>query len=178
MWSNPSPSMLNSTQSIHKFFMCVLFETRSKSSLCPCQLKNFANETLKLSYLNFWFLPLKPFHIPWWIYLFTHDLARSPPLSTWWHMSREWEGSGARSSNFLGRAVSHLGYKCPSPFLTSFLLHSTSLPCSSSQTLEPPLLSSSPVMKSFTASTSSPSYSRRPRISSLRRRRSCLPQPS
>ena len=39
MWSDPSPSMLYSTQSIHKFFMCVLFETRSKSSLCPCQLK-------------------------------------------------------------------------------------------------------------------------------------------
>ena len=37
MWSDPSPSMLYSTQSIHKFFMCVLFETRSKSSLC--QLK-------------------------------------------------------------------------------------------------------------------------------------------
>ena len=36
MWSDPSPSMLYSTQSIHKFFMCVLFETRSKSSLCPC----------------------------------------------------------------------------------------------------------------------------------------------
>ena len=39
MWSDPFPSMLYSTQSIHKFFMCVLFETRSKSSLCPCQLK-------------------------------------------------------------------------------------------------------------------------------------------
>ena len=38
--------------------------------------------------------------------------------------------------------------------------------------------SSSPVRKSFTASTSSPSYSRRLRISSLRRRRSCLPLPS
>ena len=38
-WPDPSPSMLNSTQSVHKFFMCVLFETRSKSSLCPCQLK-------------------------------------------------------------------------------------------------------------------------------------------
>ena len=34
-----SPSMLYSTQSVHKFFMCVLFETRSKSSLSPCQLK-------------------------------------------------------------------------------------------------------------------------------------------
>ena len=39
MWSDPSPSMLYSTQSIHKFFMCVQIETRSKSSLCPCQLK-------------------------------------------------------------------------------------------------------------------------------------------
>ena len=35
-----SPSMLNSTKSVHKFFMCVLFETRSKSSVCPCQWKN------------------------------------------------------------------------------------------------------------------------------------------
>ena len=32
------------TQSIHKFFMCVLFQTRSKSSLCPCQLKNLRTE--------------------------------------------------------------------------------------------------------------------------------------
>ena len=46
MWLNPSPSMLNSTQSIHKFFMCVLFETRSKSSLCPCQPKNLRTELL------------------------------------------------------------------------------------------------------------------------------------
>ena len=44
MWSDPSPSMLYSTQSIHKFFMCVLFETRSKSSLCPCQLKNLRTQ--------------------------------------------------------------------------------------------------------------------------------------
>ena len=44
MWSDPSPSMLNSTQSIHKFLMCVLFETRSKSSLCPWQLKNLQTE--------------------------------------------------------------------------------------------------------------------------------------
>ena len=38
--------MLNSSQSVHKFFMCVLFETRSKSSLCPCQLKNLRTELL------------------------------------------------------------------------------------------------------------------------------------
>ena len=39
MWSDPFPSMLNSTQPVHKFFMCVLFEICSNSSLCPCQLK-------------------------------------------------------------------------------------------------------------------------------------------
>ena len=42
----PFPSMLYSTQSIHKFFMCILFETRSKSSPCPCQLKNLRTELL------------------------------------------------------------------------------------------------------------------------------------
>ena len=46
VWSDPSPSMLNSIQSVHKFFMCVLFETRSKSSLCPCQLKKLWTEFL------------------------------------------------------------------------------------------------------------------------------------
>ena len=44
MWSDPSPSMLNSTQSVHKFFTCILFETRWNSSLCPCQLKNLQTE--------------------------------------------------------------------------------------------------------------------------------------
>ena len=53
MWSDPSPSMLYSTQSIHKFFMCVLFETRSKSSLCPCQLKNLRTELLTYLIQNF-----------------------------------------------------------------------------------------------------------------------------
>ena len=82
MWSDPSPSMLYSTQSIHKFFMCILFETRSKSSLCPCQLKNLRTELL--TYLiKFLALPLKLFRIPRNTYLFTHDLTRSPLLSTW-----------------------------------------------------------------------------------------------
>ena len=40
MWSDPSPSMLNSTHSIHKFFICILFETCSKSSLCPVSWRN------------------------------------------------------------------------------------------------------------------------------------------
>ena len=79
----PFPSMLYSTQTIHKFFMCILFETRSKSSLCPCQLKNLRTERQNLSYPKFSTLPLKPFRIPRYTYLFTHDLTRSPLLSTW-----------------------------------------------------------------------------------------------
>ena len=55
MWSDPSPSMLYSTQSIHKFFMCVLLETRSKSSLCPCQLKNLRTKLLTNLIQNFRF---------------------------------------------------------------------------------------------------------------------------
>ena len=82
MWSDPSPSMLNSTQSIHKFFMCVLFETRSKSSLCPCQLKNL--RTKLWTYLIWIFgLPLKLFHLSRYIILFTHDRTRSSLLYTW-----------------------------------------------------------------------------------------------
>ena len=38
------PSLLYSTQSIHKFFMCALFVTRSKSLLCPCQLKKLRTD--------------------------------------------------------------------------------------------------------------------------------------
>ena len=65
----------------------------------------------------------------------------------------------------------------PSP---SSLLFYSARPLSSSSFSNPSAAatSSSPVRKSFTTSTSSPSYSRRPRISSLRRRRSCLPLPS
>ena len=50
--------------------------------------------------------------------------------------------------------------------------------CSSFPNPSAAATSSSPVRKSFTASTSSPPYSRRPRKSSLHRRRSRLPPPS
>ena len=55
MWSDPSPSMLYSTESIHKFFMCVLIDTCSKSSLCPWQLKKLRTKLLNKSYPDFRF---------------------------------------------------------------------------------------------------------------------------
>ena len=79
MWSDPSPSMLYSTQSIHKFFMCVLFETRSKSSLCPCQLKNLRTELLTYLIQIFGFATQTVPHPT--KYLSIHP--RSPLLSTW-----------------------------------------------------------------------------------------------
>ena len=88
------------------------------------------------------------------------------------------EGHGHVRPKIFGRTVFHCLYKYPSllPHFTysarSLLSHSRSSNPSAAAT------PSSPVRKSFTASTSSPSYSRRLRKSSLRRCRSCLPLPS
>ena len=112
------------------------------------------------------------------ILIFSPTISHDLPFSVrGWHMSSKWEWLGAHSSYFFGRVVFHLGYKYPSPSSLRFY-SARPHPRSSSQTLAPLLLPSSPVRKSFTASTSSLSYSRRPRKSSLRRRRSCLPLPS
>ena len=107
MWSDPSPSMLYSTQYVHKFFMCVLFETRSKSSLCPCQLKKLRVELLKLILSKFLVLPLKLFRIPWCIILFTHDRTRSPLHSTWvTHVARRRKGRGTFVPNLRANSFS------------------------------------------------------------------------
>ena len=139
--------------------------------------EEFVNGTLNLTYLNFRLCRSNrsAFHD---ILIYSPTISHDRHLSVrGWHMSSEWEGSGAHSSKFFGRTVFHRGYKYPSP---SSLLFYFARPLSSSSFSNPSATatSSSPVRKSFTASTSSPSYSRRPRISSLRRRRSCLPQPS
>ena len=128
MWLDPFPlyAKLNPvcSQILHVCSIWNLFKFFTVS----LSAEEIANDTLKYSYLNFRLLPLKSFHIPWNTYLFTHDLHLS---ICGWHMSREWEGSGARSSKFLGRTVFHLSYKYPLPFLISLLLRSTSL-CHSS----------------------------------------------
>ena len=139
--------------------------------------EEFANGTSNLSYLNFRLCcsNRSAFHeILIYSPMISHDLHFSV---RGWHISSEWEGSGARSSNFFERTVFHRGYKYPSP--SSLLFYSArSHSRLSFSNPSAAATSSSPVRKSFTASISSPSYSRRLRISSLRRRRSCLPQPS
>ena len=45
--------------------------------------EEIANVTLTPILSKFSVLPLKPFRIPWYTYPLTHNLTRSPPLSTW-----------------------------------------------------------------------------------------------
>ena len=169
--------MLNSTQSVHKFFMCVLFETRSKSSLCPCQLKKLRTELLTDLIQIFGFVAqtiLQPT-----IYLSIHP--RSNTISTSQYVGDTCrvneKGQGHVRPISSGEPFFTVAMNTPLPFLTSF----TPLDLSPSLSFSNPsaaATSSSPLRKSFTASTSSAPYSRRPRKSSLRRRRSRLPPPS
>ena len=168
--------MLYSTQSIHKFFMCVLFETRSKSSLCPCQLKNLRMELLTYLIQIFGFaaqtVPLPTIYLS--IHPRSNTISTSQYVGDTCQVNEKGQGHVRPISSdewFFTSAIN-------TPPLPHFVFTPLGLsPARASQTLAPPLLPSSPVRKSFTASTSSPSYSRRPRKSSLRRRRSRIPPP-
>ena len=121
------PPLCYTQPNLFKFFMCVLFETRSKSSLCPCQLKNLRTKLLTYLIQNFGFA-LRPFRIPRNTYLFTHDLTRSPLLSTWvTHVMRMRRVRGKFVQFLRVNSFSPRLY-IPLPFLTSLLLRSTSLP--------------------------------------------------
>ena len=163
--------MLNSTQSIHKFFMCVLFETRSKSSLCPCQLKNLRMELLTYLIQIFGFAAQTVPHPTKYLSIHprSNTISTSQYVGDTCHANEKGQGhicpisSGGR---FFTSTIN-------TPSLPHFVFTPLDLsPARASQNLAPP------VRKSFTASTLSPSYSRRLRISSLRRRRSCLLLPS
>ena len=88
------------------------------------------------------------------------------------------KGQGHVRPKSSGEQFFTVSINTPLPFLTSFTPLDRSLSRSSSSNPSAAATPSSPVRKSFAASTLSPSYSRRPRKSSLRRRRSCLPPPS
>ena len=141
--------------------------------------EEIANETLKQILSKFSVLPHKLFRIPRCIILFTHDRTRSPLHSTWvTHVARRRKGRGTFVPNLRANSFFTVSINTPLPFLTSFTPLDRSLSRSSSSNRSAAATPSSPVRKSFAASTSSPSYSRRPWISSLCRRRSCLPLPS
>ena len=88
------------------------------------------------------------------------------------------KGQGHVRPKIFGRTVFTVAINTPLPFLTSFTPLGRCLSLELSSNPSAAATPSSPVRKSFAASTSSPSYSRRPQKSSLRRRRSCLPLPS
>ena len=89
--------------------------------------EEIANGTLKPILSKFSALPPKPFCIPRYTYPLTHDLTRSPPLTTWvTHVMRMRRVRGT-FSNFFGRAVFHHSYKYPSFPSSLLLLRSISL---------------------------------------------------
>ena len=140
--------------------------------------EEIANKTFKLILSEFSALPLKPFRFSRQ-YLSIHPRSsRSPPLSTWvTHVKRMRRARGMFVR--FPRAYSFFTSTINTPASSSLRFNSArSHSCSSFSNPSAAATSSSPVRKSFTASTSSPSYSRRLRISSLRRRRSRLPLPS
>ena len=138
--------------------------------------EEIANGNLKLILSEFSALPLKLFRFSRQILIYSPTILHDHHLTVHgWHMSCEWEKPGARSFKILGRTVLHYHYKYPCLFLTSLFTPLALTPARASRNPSTATTSSSPVRKSFTASTSSPSYSRWLRISSLRRRRNRLP---
>ena len=141
--------------------------------------EEIANGTFYFSYLNFRLCRSNHSASHDNTYLFTHDPTRSPPLNTWvTHVKRMRRGQGhvrpisSVEQFFTASINTHVSSSL------HFHLARALSPALASQNPSVAATSSSPVRKSFTASTSSPSYSRRLRISSLRRRHSRLPLPS
>ena len=179
MWSDPFPlyAKLNPVcwQILHVHSIWNSFKVFTVSLAA----EEIANETLKQILSKFSVLPLKLFHIPRCSILFTHDHTRSQLHSTWvTHVAWRRKGRGMFVPKSSGEQFFTETINTPLPFLTSFTSLDRSLSRSSSSNPSAAATPSSPVRKSFAASTSSPSYSRRPRKSSLRRRHSCLPLPS
>ena len=139
--------------------------------------EEIVNGTFNLPYLNFRFCcwNSSAFHDN--TYLFTHDLmiATSQYVGDTCHVNETGQGHVRPKSSGVQFFTATINTPASSSLHFYFarpLSHSIFPNPSTAAT------SSSPVRKSFTASTSSSSYSRRLRISSLYRHRSCLPLPS
>ena len=141
--------------------------------------EEFANGTLKLILSKIFGFTAQSVPDP------TKDLSihpRSNTISTSQYVGdtchADEKGQGHVRPKSSGKQFFTATINTPLPFLTSFTPLDLSLSRSSFSNPSAAATPSSPVRKSFTASTSSLSYSRRSRKSSLRRRRSCPPSPS
>jgi len=132
--------MLYSTQSIHKFFICVLFETRSKSSLCPCQLRN-CERNFKTNLIQIFGFAAQTVPHPMMHYSIH---PRSYMISTTQYVGdtcREKEkGQGHVRPKSSGEQFFTVSINTPLPFLTSFTPLDHLSPARAPQTLAPPLL--------------------------------------
>src|SRR3954464_12062319 len=132
--------MLYSIQSFHKFFICVLFETRSNSSLCPCQLKKLRTVFFKTDLIQTFGFTAQSVPLP------TMDYSIHPRSYT--ITTTQYVGDTCRTKeNGQGTFVLNLrtgsfycGYKYPFIAFLTPLLHSISPPLSSFRTLALPLL--------------------------------------
>ena len=66
MWSDPFPLYANINPLYSQILHVRSIWNPFKIFTVSLSAEEFANETLKFSYLNFWLLPLKPFRIPRW----------------------------------------------------------------------------------------------------------------
>ena len=135
--------------------------------------EEFANGMLKLILSKFLALPLRPF--PHEILIYSPTISTSQYVGGTCHANEKGQGHVRPISS--GEQFFTVAINTPSP-LPHFLYSARPLSSSSFSNPSATATSSSPVRKSFTTSTSSPSYSRRPQKSSLRRRRSHLPPSS
>ena len=144
---------------------------------CPCQLKNLRTELLTYLIQIFGFAAQTVPHPT--IHLSTHP--RSNTISTSQYVGdtchANVKGQGHVRPISSGEQFFTVAINTPSP-LPHFFYSARPLSSSSFSNPSTATTSSSPVRKSFTASTSSPLYSHRLQISSLCRHHSCLPLPS
>ena len=177
MWSDPSPSMLYSTQSFHKFFMCVPLKLVQN---LHCVLVSWRNceWNFKTYLIQIFGFAAQTVPHPT-KYLSIHPRSHTISTSQYVGDTCQANEKGQRHVRPIssGEQFFTVAINTPSP-LPHFFYSARPLSSSSFSNPSAAATSSSPVRKSFTASTSSPSYSCRLRISSLRCRRSCLPQPS
>ena len=132
--------MLYSTQSIHKFFICVLFETRSKSSLCPCQLKNLRTELLTYLIQIFGLaaqtVPHPTMHYS--IHPRSYTISTTQYVGDTCRVKEKGQGHVRPKSS--GELFFTVSINTPLPFLTSFTPLDRYSLTRAPQTLAPPLL--------------------------------------
>ena len=138
--------------------------------------EEIVNETLKYSYMKFLAFAAQPLRIPRYNFFYSPTISTSQYVGDTCRANEK--GQGHVRPNSSGEQLFISAINTPSPSSFHFYSARTHSLARARQNLAPSLTASSSVRKSFTASTSSPSYSRQLWKSSLHRRHRRLPPPS